>query len=266
VTSVPVAGSELHVERRGEGEPLLLIQGLGAGSAHWGEPFLDALGDGFELIAFDNRGIGRSGPCDDVTAATLAADALAVLDALELDGAHVVGFSMGGMAAQELALLAPERVRSLALLATSCGGTQSQATSGDVVNALTSAVFSGDRARVLKTAYALLVSSAFAADRANYAAFEAVARGHTPAIGVLLKQQAAVMTHDTFARLGAVSAPTLVVHGKEDQILGWINGDLVASRIPGARLELLEGVGHLLYWEQPGRVAGLVREHTAAHA
>ena len=64
VPSVPVAGSELHVERRGEGEPLLLIQGLGASTAHWGEPFLEALGAGFELIALDNRGIGRSGPCE----------------------------------------------------------------------------------------------------------------------------------------------------------------------------------------------------------
>jgi 3-oxoadipate enol-lactonase len=266
VPSVPVAGSELHVERRGEGEPLLLIQGLGAGAAHWGDPFLDALGEGFALVAFDNRGVGRSGPCEDLSTASLAADALAVLDALELDAAHVVGFSMGGMAAQELALLAPQRLRSLTLLGTSCGGTQSQATSADVVNALTSAVFSGNRARVLRTAYGLLVSSAFAADASNYAAFEAVARDHTPPIGILLKQQAAVMAHDTFGRLRDVRAPTLVVHGSEDRILSWVNGDLVASAIPGARLELLEGVGHLLYWERPERVARLVREHAAASA
>ncbi len=264
--SVPVAGSELHVERRGEGEPLLLIQGLGASTAHWGEPFLDALADGFELIALDNRGIGRSGPCVEVTTAGLAADALAVLDALEIDRAHVAGFSMGGMAAQELALRAPERLRSLSLLATSCGGTQSRATSADVVNALTTAVFSGDRARILRTAYGLLVSSAFAADAGNYAAFEQVARGATPPIGVLLKQQAAVAAHDTFGRLSAVGAPTLVVHGKQDQILSWVNGDLVASAIPGARLELLDGVGHLLFWERPEQVARLVREHAAAHA
>ncbi len=266
VTSVPVSGSELHVERRGDGEPLLLIQGLGAGSMLWGEPFLAALGDGFELILFDNRGIGRSGPCDDLTTASLGADAVAVLDALEIESAHVVGFSMGGMAAQELALAAPERVRTLSLLATSCGGTQAQATSGDVVDALTTAVFSGDRARVLRTAFGLLVSSAFAADASNYAAFEAVARGQTPPLGVLLKQQAAVQAHDTFGRLRAIEAPTLVVHGSQDQILTAVNGDLVASRVPGAHLELLDGVGHLLFWEQPQRVAQLVREHASARA
>jgi 3-oxoadipate enol-lactonase len=266
VPSVPVAGSELHVERRGDGEPLLLIQGLGASTAHWGEPFLGALADGIELILLDNRGIGRSGPCGDLTAASLAADALAVLDALEIERAHVAGFSMGGMAAQELALLAPERLCSLSLLATSCGGTQSRATSADVVNALTTAVFSGDRARVLRTAYGLLVSGAYAADASNYAAFEEVARGATPAIGVLLKQQAAVVAHDTFGRLGAIAAPTLVVHGSDDQILSWVNGDLVASAIPRARLELLEGVGHLLFWERPERVAALIREHVAASA
>lgn len=263
--SVPVAGSQLHVERRGDGEPLLLIQGLGATSAHWGEPFLEALGDGFELILLDNRGIGRSGPADELTAASLAADSLAVLDALDIDRAHVTGFSMGAMAAQELALIAPDRLRSLSLLATSCGGTQSRATSADVVNALTTAVFSGDRARVLRTAYGLLVSTAFAADATNYAAFDAVARAAMPSIGALLKQQAAVLAHDTFGRLGSVAVATLVVHGSEDQILSWVNGDLIASAIPGARLELLDGVGHLLFWEQPERVARLVCEHAAAH-
>ena len=64
----------------------------------------------------------------------------------------------------------------------------------------------------------------------------------------------------------ASTVPTLVVHGTEDRLLSHVNGDLVASMIPGARLELLDGVGHLLFWEQPERVAQLVREHAAAHA
>jgi pimeloyl-ACP methyl ester carboxylesterase len=263
---VPVAGSELHVERRGDGDPLLLIQGLGGNSAQWGEPFLGELAGDFELILYDHRGIGRSGPLSgDLTTAGLAADALALLDALAIERAHVFGFSMGGMVAQELALSHGERIATLTLAGSSAGGTQSRPTSSDVVQTLTAAVLSGDRERVLRTGYELLVSSAFAADVANYGAFAAIAREHPATIQVLMDQQAAIVSHDAYGRLRGLRAPTLVIHGSEDQMLAAVNGDLLASSIPGARLELLEGVGHLSFWEQPGRVAQLVREHAAAH-
>jgi 3-oxoadipate enol-lactonase len=267
VPSVPVAGSQLHVERRGDGEPLLLIQGMGGNTAHWGEPFLAALDGGFELILYDHRGVGRSGPANaDITTKSLAADALALLDVLQIERAHVFGFSMGGMVAQELALEAPERIATLTLAATSAGGTQSKPTSDEVVRALTTAVLSGDRERMLKTGFGLVVSGAFAGDAANYPPFAEAARIDPAGLSTLLDHQSAVVTHDAYGRLRGLRAPTLVVHGTEDQMLSHVNGDLVASMIPGARLELLEGSGHLLFWEQPERVAQLVREHATAHA
>jgi 3-oxoadipate enol-lactonase len=265
VPRVPVAGSELHFERRGSGEPLLLIQGMGGESTHWGEPFLRELERDFEVVLYDHRGIGRSAPLEgDITTADLARDALALLEALEIERTHVFGFSMGGMVAQELALTAPERVRSLTLASTSAGGTQSKPTSGDVVQALTAAVLSGDRERVLRTAFGLVVSADFAAEPQNWEPFAALARQSTPSIGVSMAQQAAVVAHDAYGRLRGLRVPTLVIHGTEDQMLDAINGDLIASLIPGARLELFEGVGHLVYWEEPERVAGLVRELAGA--
>ena len=103
--TIEVAGTELYYERRGEGEPLLLIQGLGGNTLHWGEAFLGGLVDAFELILYDHRGAGRSGALEgEHTIADLAADAVGLLDALEVRSAHVVGISMGGMVAQELAL------------------------------------------------------------------------------------------------------------------------------------------------------------------
>ena len=264
---MPVAGSELHVERRGDGPPLLLIQGMGANCVHWGEPFLRELERDFELVLYDHPGIGRSGPCDgDVTTAGLAADALALLDALRIERAHVLGFSMGGMVAQELALRAPQRVATLVLVGTMAGGTQSKPTSGDVVQALTAAVLSGDRERVLRTGFGLVVSAPYAAGAGHYAAFAAAARDHPPSIQILMEQQAAIVGHDAYGRLRGLAVPTLVIHGTEDQMLSQINGDLLASLIPGARLQQLDGVGHLAYWEQPERAAQLVREHAAAHA
>ena len=256
-----VAGSELHYERRGRGAPLLLIQGMGANATHWGEPFLAELERDFELVLYDHRGIGRSGPLQGaaLTVASLAADALALLDVLGIGAAHVLGISMGGMVAQELALAAPERVLTLILGATSCGGTQSRATAPDVVQRLTAVALSRDRALMLRTGFELVVSRRHAADAAHFAQFAAAAERFPPSLPVLFAQNGAAAGHDAYSRLRGLRVPTLVIHGTADEVLASINGDLVASLIPGARLELLEGVGHLFFWEQPQRSAELVR-------
>ncbi len=265
VPKLPVAGSELYYERRGSGEPLVLIQGLGGHSAHWGEPFLCELERDFELVLFDNRGAGQSSSSnDDYTIADLAGDTLGLLDGLDVERAHVLGISMGGMVAQELAVRAPDRVRTLTLGGTTPGGTQAKATATEVVQEITAAVLSGDRERMLRTGYEIVVSAQFAADPANYAQFEAVARRHPADITVLMSQYAAINGHDAYARLRGLQLPTLVIHGTADRMLEAINGELIASLVPGARLELLEGVGHLFFVEEPERSAGLIREHATA--
>ena len=78
--------------------------------------------------------------------------------------------------------------------------------------------------------------------------------------------QATASSHDTQARLGQIAAPTLVIHGTDDRVLGVANGAPIASLIPGARLEMLDGVGHMFWWEQPERSAELIREHALAPA
>jgi pimeloyl-ACP methyl ester carboxylesterase len=258
---VAVEGTELGCGRRGVGPPLLLVEGMGANSVHWGEPFLAALERDFELVLYDHRGIGCSAPLEgDLTIAMMAADARALLDALELDDVHVLGISMGGMVAQELALTAPERIRSLTLGCTSCGGTQSKPTPPEIIQRLTAAALSGDFDRLLRAGFEVVVSPAYASEPAHYAAFVAAAK-HAPAsLPVLMDQKIAVETYDSYARLRALQVPTLVLHGSADELLAPINGELLASLIPGARLVLLEGVGHLFFWEQPERSAQLVRE------
>ena len=261
VPRVAVAGSELHYERRGRGAPLLLIQGMGANATHWGEPFLAALEHDFELILYDHRGIGRSAPLQgaDVTVPGLAGDALGLLDALGIGAAHVLGISMGGMVAQEVALAAPQRVLTLVLGATTCGGTQSRATPPEVVQRLTTVALSRDKELMLRTGFELVVSRRHASDAAHFAQFAAAARQFPATVPVLLAQKGAADGHDAYSRLRGLHVPTLVIHGTADELLASINGDLVASLIPGARLELLEGVGHLFFWEQPQRSAELVR-------
>ena len=116
-------GTSLAVEAAGQGETLLLIQGMSGHGAMWGAALVDELARDFEVVTYDHRGIGESARADDpFSIADLAADAAGLLTALGHESAHVMGISMGGMVAQELTLRAPERVRSVTFGCTTPGG------------------------------------------------------------------------------------------------------------------------------------------------
>jgi 3-oxoadipate enol-lactonase len=251
----------LHYLRRGSGEPLLLVQGLSGNHLHWGEPFLSELAPGFETIAYDHRGIGLSDPSPPgYTIADLADDAAGLLDALGLASVHVLGVSMGGMVAQELALRAPQRVRTLSLGATYAGGEGSVRTDPAVVQRLGQLFMAGRMGEAMRELIRYNVSARFAANPANLEPFKRIAAELPASLDVLMAQFQAVGGHDTSRRLEQIQAPTLVVHGSEDRILPVANAHAIAALIPQARLEILEGVGHLFWWERRQRSAQLVRE------
>jgi pimeloyl-ACP methyl ester carboxylesterase len=260
-------GIELDVERGGSGPPLLLIMGMSGTALHWGEPFLAQLREDFDVIAFDNRGVGASSVLTDgqVTVDQMAEDAAGLLAALKIESAHVTGISMGGMIAQELALKHPERVRTLTLGCTYCGGEGSSLADSEVMQRLAEAMMSGDRQRALQVGWEVNVSASFALEETARAAFLEIASRRAVAVPVIMAQAQACAAHDTSARLPGLTVPTLVVHGTEDEMLPVENGRLIASLIPDARLEILDGVGHLFFWELPERSAALVREHAAVH-
>jgi pimeloyl-ACP methyl ester carboxylesterase len=260
-----VNGRRLHYIRRGEGEPLLLIQGMGGNHLSWGEPFLAELERGFDLVAYDHRGVGRSSyVTDPFSIVELADDAAALLDALGWETAHVVGISMGGMVAQELALRHPERLRTLTLGCTYSGGEGSALASSHVMSKLAEAMMSGDPERAIATSFEVNVSPGYGADKSAYATFYEMATALPTAVPVIMLQAQAIQAHDTLDRLGDITAPTLVIHGTEDEMLPHTNAVLIASRIPHARLETLQGVGHMFWWEQPERSARAIRELVAA--
>jgi pimeloyl-ACP methyl ester carboxylesterase len=259
-----VNGLELFHQRRGSGEPLLLIQGMSGTHLAWGDPFLEAL-EGFDIVSYDHRGIGRSARVDDpFSIADLAEDAAALLDALGWESAHVMGISMGGMVAQELALRHPERLRTLTLGCTYCGGPGSQPAPETTINRLSAGMLSGDRELAIRTGFEVNVSAEFAAREGAYDAFRAMAKALPAPVPVIMLQMQAIAAHDTSGRLPSLAAPTLVIHGDQDEMLPVDNGRLIASLVPGARLEILEGVGHIFWWEQPERSAELLREHALA--
>jgi pimeloyl-ACP methyl ester carboxylesterase len=264
---IELSQTELNYERRGSGEPLLLIQGMGGTHVSWGRPFSELLERDFEVIAFDNRGMGLSRRVGgEFSIAEMAADTAELMGALELETAHVMGISMGGMIAQELALRHPEKVRTLALGCTYCGGPQGRLTEQSVGERLAQAMASGDRDTLIRAMYEVNVSSAYAAEASNFDAFLAMAKTSPAPIPVIMLQAQAIGGHDTSARLPSLDVPTLVVHGDEDQMLDVANGRLIAELIPGAQLEVLPGVGHMFWWEQPQRSAELIRQHALAGA
>ncbi len=260
--SIDATGTELYYERAGEGEPLLLIQGMSATHLAWGRPFLDALEPSFDTIVFDNRGMGRSGTAElPFTIADLAADAAGLLDALGLETAHVVGISMGGMIAQELALAHPGRIRTLAIGASYCGGPNGSLMAPEDLQMLSEAYVSGERERVFRAMWEINLSPSFRAEDSRFAAFAEMGGALPAPQPVVLQQMRACAEHDTHERLGQIDLPTLVIHGDVDRLLGYDNGKAIAALIPGARLATLEGVGHMFWWEQPQRAAELIREH-----
>ncbi len=258
---------DLDCERSGSGPPLLLIMGMSGVREHWGQPFLDALRADFEVIAYDHRGVGASSRMrEPFTIADLARDALALLDALGLDSAHVLGISMGGMVAQELALAAPERLRTLTLGCTYCGGPGSALTSDEVMRKLGQAMASRDRERAIRASWEVNVSEAFAGEQEAAQRFMAIGMRRGVALPVVMQQMVAITAHDTSERLGELAVPTLIVHGSADQLLPVGNADVIHGLIDGSRLQIMEGVGHLFFWEHPQRSAQLLREHIAVHA
>ncbi len=259
---------ELSYERAGSGPPLLLIMGMSGTFDHWNEGFLDDLRRDFDTIVYDHRGVGASSRLGEggLTIAGLAEDAADLLSALEVDSAHVLGISMGGMVAQDLALAHPERIRTLALGCTYCGGEGSALAGEEVMRRLGEGMLSGDRERAIRAAWEANVSPSFAANDEAYARFLEIGLRRAVPLETIMAQMRAISGHDTSARLPQLKLPTLVVHGTLDEMLPVQNGHLIAELIPDSRLEIFDGIGHLFFWEQPERSAELVRAHAAVHA
>jgi 3-oxoadipate enol-lactonase len=255
--TVDLGDHALWYERRGSGEPLLLLGGMSAHRAHWREPFVAALASGFELVLVDHRGTGRSSaPKAELTLGDLAQDALSVLDALEVDRSHVFGFSMGGAVALELALGAPARVGRVVLGAPAVASAEA-ALDASALAEMDAAAASGDFDRALRTAWEVNVAPRAASDEAAFAEFAAAATSARISLRMIRAQRAAIAAQCLAARLGDVRAATTVLHGSEDRVVPVERGRAVAAALD-APLEVLDGRGHLFHWEDPAGAAARI--------
>jgi pimeloyl-ACP methyl ester carboxylesterase len=247
-------------ERRGTGLPLVLVHGLGY--ARWGwEPVADRFAERYEIVLLDNRGIGASGtPSGLYTVAEMAEDTLRVMDEAGVESAHVIGTSLGGMIAQEVALAAPERVRKLVVVCTTPGGPEAAPMPEQTVRLMA-------EAPALEPLVALrrFVENALAPDPPDGVVERILAHRIETAqpFAAWLAQAAAGAAFDAWERLPGLRIPTLVLHGTADVVVDPANADLLAARIQGARVELFPGCGHLLFWEQPDRFVRIVGEFLA---
>jgi pimeloyl-ACP methyl ester carboxylesterase len=237
---------------------LVLIQGMGLDRSGW-DPVVRTLRRRFRLVLVDNRGTGRSDrPGGSFTVADMAGDVAAVLDAARIGRAHVLGASLGGMVAQELAIKRPERVGGLVLACTAPGWPLAYPMPAASIRLITSTRRTPPEAA--RRRYIENTLSARTVER-NPGLVERLmdVQGVRPPGQKVLSAQA--MAGARYAgQLGQrrIRARTLVLHGGADTVVDPRNGKLLASRIAGARLVTFPGLGHLLFWEDPGGFAAAV--------
>lgn len=261
--TVRANGIAVYYEEQGSGDPVLLIMGLAGDSLAWMFQ-RDDFAKRYRTMLFDNRGVGRSDkPPGPYTTAQMADDAVAVLDALGVGRAHVVGVSMGGMIAQELALRHPQRVRGLvlgctyarpdeAVKQTLAAALAAFGGSSDAQGAIRLKATQIDPLAFFQLLVPLTFSAQFLTDKLPVL-MQVVAGTiqHGFSIEGILAQVAATQSHDTLARLAQIRAPTLVIAGERDQLVPAHNSDLLAARIAGAKLVKVTGGSHGFNFELP---------------
>jgi pimeloyl-ACP methyl ester carboxylesterase len=282
----PANGIELAYQAMGDadGEPLLLVMGLGTQMIAWDETFCGMLAErGFRVVRFDNRDIGRSTKIEsagvprraDVIVGRrasapyllrdMAADTVGLMDHLGIDSAHVVGASMGGMVAQTLAIEHPERLRSLVSMMSNTGSRWTGMPSRKAMAVLLGRPPHGREAAIERAVSTFSVIGSpgypFEEERVRQIAGRSYDRGHSAA-GVLRQLHAISASGDRTQALRAVRTPTTVIHGNRDPLVRPAGGRATARAIPNARLKLIDGMGHDL----PRRLWPVFAEEIAGNA
>jgi 3-oxoadipate enol-lactonase len=263
MSTAKIRDIEMYYEEHGAGDPLLLIMGLAADSNGWMFQVPD-FAKRYRTIIFDNRGVGRSSkPAGPYSVHQMADDAVGLMEHLGIPRAHVVGVSMGGMIAQEVALRNPERVRGLVLACTypepdaeteerrtfmvgQFGGQVSEA--GDVKIDLSTV----NPMMFLQQMLSAVFNQSFIdKELPKLMQLFSGALQYGFSMEAILGQVAAVMSHRTRDRLHEIKAPTLVITGDADRLVSPANSDVLAQEIPGAKLVKVPGGSHGFNFETP---------------
>ena len=264
-----VNGQRLYYEVHGDGEPLLCVHGLACDTLAW-IPQIQGFSEAFRTVIFDNRDVGRSSMAEgDYEIADMARDALALADQLELDTFHLVGISMGGAIAQEVALAAPERVRTLTLAVTFPAGGAYARRLAEVWSARVQQI---SREQHIDELMLMNHSETFfeSPEMVEFIRTAMLNNPHPQAPEAFCRQIAACGRHDTRDRLGALTMPTHVIGAEYDVLVPVWKSREIASLIPGAKLTVVPEAPHGVSLERAeefnATVLGFIREAAAAPA
>jgi pimeloyl-ACP methyl ester carboxylesterase len=263
---VRVADINIYYETLGDGEPLVLVMGLGGGSSMWWRQVAFFSPD-YQVTVYDSRGVGRTDkPDTPYSMGMLVDDAVGLLERLGVASAHIYGVSMGGMVAQELALRHPKLVSSLILGATTCGGGHAVMPPQETLQELFSIMtLSPDEAVRVSTS---VTFSAPFMERHPEKINEWLIKGaeSPPSPKGFQRQAEAAAEFDTYDRLQQIGVPTLILAGSADQLIPVENSKILASKIPNAELVLFEGAGHGYLWEAEDEANRAVRDFLRQHS
>lgn len=252
-----VNGINVYYEVHGQGEPLVLIQGFGGGHQGWFFQ-IRAFKNHYQVITFDNRGIGETDkPREPYTIKTMADDTIGLMDYLGVDKAHVLGASMGGMIAQEIASSYPARVRKLVLVCTSTG--EAEITDVHLEMRRAMGITEGSTEVDFRSVDFVKVMQAIISLAFNKRLYRMLllpiskVQIKSSRSGGHLEQMGAVVGHSTLDRLRLIKAPTLVITGTDDRIVSPQSSEVIAGQISNARLVKVEGGSHAFFMEMRGR-------------
>jgi len=242
-----VGDIKIYYEFHGNGEPLVLIRGLGGSAAMWFRQ-IPELAKCYRVIALDNRGSGRSDKPDiPYTIEMMAGDVMGLLDAIGIEKAHIYGFAMGGMIAQSFALSYPDRMLGLVLACTSCGGERAIMPNTEALAALYDIKRRAQSSpeEISRKEIPFCFTKDFIDNNPEiikqYISLEVK---HWTPFHSYMRQLEAVMTHDTYARLHKITSPALVIAAALDRAQPLANSVILAAKIPNAELAIIQKAGH----------------------
>ncbi len=253
---VKINGFEIYYEISGEGIPLVMIIGLGANSEWWGEDLINQLSNTFKVMILDNRGTGRSDVvAEEFTMKDLAEDVVNLMDKVNIQKAYILGVSMGGMIAQEVALNFPEKVIKLVLCSTSCGGTKFIPPGPEVQKILLKPREGRSRNEITEETILLLYTEDFIKSYANQIEEAKENMNKYPISDQVYELQGkALFKHNTCRKLKNLTIPTLIMQGKKDVLMPSKNAEVLHELIPNSELAMFENTAHALFAHETDKV------------
>jgi len=257
---IEVNDLQIYYEAHGEGFPLVMIQGLSANTSWWDPRWIQTLSERFKVVAFDNRGAGRTElSAKDYSIRLFADDTAALMDALGIPEAHVLGISMGGMIAQELAINHPRKVERLVLCSTYCGGEKSVQPSDEVMQTLMPDRGDLTVEEVARMTIPLLLTEKFLKSNPGVEEFVFQQITRTPiSPQAFARQLNAIMNFNSWGRLLYIKAPTLILQGKQDILVPPQNAPILNKAIPGSRMVYFKDSAHGLIEETEEVLAAIL--------